>query len=377
MSPSFRWFGLCLLASFHFLAAPAQGLALLDDFNRPAGATVGNGWTEVETGGAGSISLTGTQLKLSSATAGRDYLVRDLSASYNPILNANRTRLTWAWNTRQSRPNPSGFDGSTYGNAFVLAASAAGLASAGTSGYAVVVGNTGTPDPIRLVRFANGLGSNAGLVTVFSTTTDYGTAYLTLRVSYFPDDDSWTLEASPTTTAFKDPALAASFTTFGTGVDATYTGTPLPYLGCLWNHATGASENAIFDNRYITAPYTLAAEPGTSPSTGSVSQLTSATAQLDCTAGPGTGRLLVLRAGQAPGTAPTDGVAYTAGPVGGSGSTLAPGEFVVYTGTGTGVALSGLQANTAYYYAGYDVNGSGCLTFAWQKESIKKCGAAS
>ncbi|WP_345125101.1 CehA/McbA family metallohydrolase [Hymenobacter antarcticus] len=352
---------LTLLTGFATLAARAQGVVLLDDFNRANNATVGNGWTETETGGTGSASITSNQLRLSSGTAGRDFVVRDLSARYNPVLSSNRTRLTWAWNTRQSRPDPSGFGASNYGNAFVLAASAPGLASAGTSGYAVVVGNTGATDPIRLVRFSGGLTSSAALVDVFSTTTDYGTAYLTLRVSYFPDDNSWTLEASPNTAAFEDPGLATTaFTTLGTGVDATYTGTPLPYLGCLWNHATTAAENAVFDNIYIPAACAVGPEPGTSPSGPVVDQLTASSARLSLVGGDGTARLVVLRAGAAPGFAPVDGTAYAANPDVGAGTTVAAGEYVVLNGPGPSASLTGLQPSTTYFYATYESNGTGC-----------------
>ena len=349
-----------LLTSFATLTSYAQGVVLLDDFNRANSATVGNGWTETETGGTGSASITGNQLKLSSATAGRDYVVRDLSSRYNPVLSGNRTQLTWAWNSRQSRTNPSGFGASNYGNAFVLAASGPNLATAGTSGYAVVVGNSGTPDPIRLVRFSDGLTTNATLVNVFSTTTDYGTAYLTLRVSYFPDDNSWTLEASPNTAAFEDPGLATTFTTLGTGVDATYTGISLPYLGCFWNHATTATENAVFDNIYISAPCAVGPEPSTSASGPVVDQLTSSAARLSLAAGDGTARLVVLSAGAAPGFVPADGTAYAANPVVGAGTTVAAGEYVVLNGPGPSVSLTGLQPSTTYYYAAYEGNGAGC-----------------
>ena len=342
------------------LTAHAQGVVLLDDFNRASNTAVGNGWTETETGGTGSASITGNQLKLSSGTAGRDFVVRDLSSRYSPVLSSNRTQLTWAWNTRQSRPNPSGFGASNYGNAFVLAASSPNLASAGTSGYAVVVGNSGTPDPIRLVRFSDGLSANANLVNVFSTTTDYGTAYLTLRVSYFPDDNSWTLEASPNTAAFEDPGLATTFTTLGTGVDATYTGISLPYLGCFWNHATTATENAVFDNIYISAPCAVGPEPSTSPSGPVVDQLTSSAARLSLVAGDGTARLVVLSAGAAPVFVPADGTAYAANPVVGAGTSVAAGEYVVLNGPGPSVSLTGLQPSTTYYYAAYEGNGTGC-----------------
>jgi hypothetical protein len=341
--------------------AQAQNIVLLDDFNRTAGNTVGNGWTEVESSGASSCAIVNNQLKLSNGTtAGRDYIVRSLASQYSPVLNTNSGQLTWSFNVRQSRTNPSGFDGNNYGVAFVLAASSADLLAATTTGYAVVVGNSSTPDPFRVVRFAGGLGKNSNLTNVFATTTDYGTAYLTLRVSYFPDDDSWTLESSTNTTSFEDPSLASTFQTIGTGVDGTYTGNSLPYLGCLWNHATTGTEAALFDNIYVTAPCLPGTEPTVGPSAGAIDQLTNATARLSFAAGDGTTRLIVLRAGSAPTTTPTDGTAYAANPSFGAGSSPATSEYVVYNSTGTSVSLTNLQANTTYYYTAYEANGTGC-----------------
>lgn len=161
-----------LLLSLFWLASPAraQSVVLLDDFNRTDNTTVGNGWMEVESVGASSCAVVGNQLKLSNGSAaGRDYIARDLSAQYSPVLNSNSGQLTWSFNVRQSRPNPSGFDAGNYGVAFVLAASSANLTAATTTGYAVVVGNSGTPDPFRVVRFAGGLTKNSALTNVFTT----------------------------------------------------------------------------------------------------------------------------------------------------------------------------------------------------------------
>jgi hypothetical protein len=356
-----RCVSLVLALSLYVGRAQAQNVVLLDDFNRPASTTVGNGWTEVESVGASSCAVVDNQLKLSNGTtAGRDYIVRDLSAQYSPVLNSNSGQLTWSWNVRQSRTNPSGFDSNNYGVAFVLAASSSNLTATTTTGYAVVVGNSSTPDPFRLVRFSGGLSANSRLTNVFTTSTDYGTAYLTLRVSYFPDDNSWTLEASTNTTSFEDPSQASTFKAIGTGTDGTYTGTSLPYLGCLWNHATTGTEAALFDNIYVTAPCAAGPEPTVGPSAATTDQLTNATARLNFTAGDGTARLVVLRAGSAPTTTPGDGTAYAANPAFGAGSSPATAEYVVYNNPGTSVNLTNLQANTTYYYTVYEAIGTGC-----------------
>jgi hypothetical protein len=347
--------------SMYLGSVHAQNVVLLDDFNRTAGNTVGNGWTEVESVGASSCTIVNNQLKLSNGTTGgRDYIVRDLSSQYSPVLNSNSGQLTWSFNVRQSRTNPSGFDSNNYGVAFVLAASSPNLTATTTTGYAVVVGNSSTPDPFRLVRFSGGLSANSRLTDVFKTNTDYGTAYLTLRVSYFPDDDSWTLEASTNTTSFEDPGQASTFQAIGTGTDGTYTGTSLPYLGCFWNHATTGTEAALFDNIYVTAPCSPGAEPTVGPSAGNIDQLTNATARLNFTTGNGTARLVILRAGSAPTTTPADGTAYAGNPAFGAGSSPATAEYVVYNSTGTSANLTNLQANTTYYYTAYEASGTGC-----------------
>jgi hypothetical protein len=347
---------LALLLGFS-VAATAQTPTLLDDFTRADNATVGNSWVETETATSSSISVTSNQLRLSSATAGRDFVTRDVTSRYSSTLSTNPGLLTWAWNMKQSRTDPSGVGASNYGVAFVLAASSADLLTA--DGYAVVYGNSGTPNTVRLVRFAGGLDAEANLTSLVSTAgTDYQSQYLTVRVTYAPDEDTWTLYVANSTTAFANP-LTGTATAAGSRLDATLTGQALPYVGCLWNHATGATDNATFDNIYVTAPCTLATEPTQSPTTGPAT-VTTTTAALSWTAGTGSSRLLVLRAGQAPTTAPTDGIAYAGNTSFGSGPALASGEYVGYSDIGTSVSLTDLQAGTTYYYQLYEAAGAGC-----------------
>jgi hypothetical protein len=340
--------------------AAAQMPLLLDDFNRANSPTVGSSWAETETTASTAILISSNQLRLSSSTGGRDFVTRDISSRYSPTLSTNPGLLTWACNLQQSRVDPSGFNGSNYGAAFVLAASSADLLSA--NGYALVYGNAGVPNNVRLVRFSGGLDAEANLTTlVSSTTTDYQNQYLTLRVTYAPDENNWSLYLSASATAFADPLTGTVVTATGSLIDATYTGQSLPYVGCLWNHATTASENAVFDNVYVSAPCPLATEPASAASAGSAT-VTSTTATLGWTAGSGSSRLLLLRAGQAPTAAPTDGSAYAGNAAFGSGPPLASGEYVVYNGSGSSVSLSNLQFSTYYYYLLYEAAGTGCTS---------------
>ncbi|WP_198172865.1 lamin tail domain-containing protein [Hymenobacter ginkgonis] len=343
----------------------ARTLVLLDDFNRADNATVGPEWVETETGPAGA-SVASNQLRLATTTttgtdyvSGREYVARNVSARYSPELNSNNQVLTWAWNMQQSRANPSGFDPTSYGVAFVLAGSTSNPATG--TGYAVVLGGTGATDPIRLVRYSNGLNSNSVLTDIVSGGTGFNNNFLTLRVTYLPDEDTWTLEAASSPTAFQDPgAPSTAFTTLGSADDATYTGTSLPYIGCLWNHATAATDYALFDNIYLTAPCVAEADPTAGPTAAQASQLTRSSAQLSWSAGTGNSRLVLVRPSSAAAAAPVDGTTYASAPAYGQGGSVSTGTYAVYSGTQSTVTVTGLAANTTYSYSIYEATGAGC-----------------
>ena len=67
--------------------------------------------------------------------------------------------------------------------------------------------------------------------------------------------------------------------------------------------------------------------------------------------------LVIARAGSAVTTAPS-GTSYTANAAFGSGSQPTPGEFVVYTGTGTSVTITGLTNGTTYHFSVFSRKGS-------------------
>ena len=133
-------------------------------------------------------------------------------------------------------------------------------------------------------------------------------------------------------------------------------------MGCFWNHATTATENAVFDNIYVTAPCTLGPEPTQGPGTPTATGLTTTGATLSWAAGNGTGRLVVVRPASAAATAPSDGSVYNGNAAFGSGSAVGAGGFAVYAGTGTMVTITNLQPNTAYAYQVYELLGTGCTT---------------
>ena len=108
-----------------------------------------------------------------------------------------------------------------------------------------------------------------------------------------------------------------------------------------------------------TASCVLAAEPTVGASAVTTSHLLSNSVQLNWTRGNGTNCIVVCRALSAVTTPPIDGQTYTANAAYGLGSTTAPGEYIVYQGTGTSVVVTGIIPNTTYYFAVFEMNGSG------------------
>jgi hypothetical protein len=360
-----RWLcsGLSVLAPAAALAQ-AQAPTLLDDFNRANSPTVGAGWVETETTTGTGASIVNNQLRLSSGILGKDFVSRDVSTRYSAVLRQNADQLTWLFNMQQSRPNPSGYGPNNYGAAVVLAGSASDLTTG--NGYAVVYGNSGQPDSLRLVRYTGGLTGPAALRTLVAVSVPVTAGATTgpaatVRVLYAPDEDNWTLEVSANTTSFDDPTTA-TYTRIGIRKDSAFTSTALPWVGCFWNHATTATENAVFDNLYVTAPCTLGPEPTQSATTPVATNPTSSGVTLSWTAGNGTGRVVVVRPASAVATAPTDGSIYNGNANFGSGSAIGTGGFVVLAGNGNTVNVSNLQPNTAYVYQVYELLGVGCTT---------------
>jgi len=77
------------------------------------------------------------------------------------------------------------------------------------------------------------------------------------------------------------------------------------------------------------------------------------------TSGNGLRRIMVARQGSAVTAVPADGVAYNANPVFGSGTAIAPGEFVVYDGNFNSTKVSGLNPATVYHFRIYEYDGDG------------------
>jgi hypothetical protein len=248
------------------LSAQVGNAALVysDSFNRATLAGGTYSYTTTVTAGDGAASISGGDILQFSNDgsgaaneSGRVYVTTPTSAfgaPYNSQLDQNSGLVSWTFNMRQIRTDPGGFNSGSYGAAFVLGASSADLTVA--DGYAVVLGQSGATDPIRLVAFTGGLDGNANLANIISggvPLSDVGADYLSLQVTYDPTGDAWSLSGrNDGASSFSDPTTGTlSFA--GGASDGTYAGTPLTHLGFWWNYDTLANQTAFFDNVSITA----------------------------------------------------------------------------------------------------------------------------
>ncbi len=239
---------------------------LFDDFNRADNNTVGipssggsTAWTEQQLAGeVFRAAVNGSQLYLGGCVAGvssgstggtgMEQARFNVENFYQTLFDNAGGTLEWFFNMKQTRTDPSGFGASTYAVAVVLGCDENDFQSANADGYAVVIGNTSNPDPVRLVRFTGGLTSNANVTNVAVTGQNDADAYYSVHVTFNPCDGEWSIAARDDgDTDFASPNVG-SLGAIVTGTDQTHTGLDLRFFGAAWQHSSGCGEFARFDN---------------------------------------------------------------------------------------------------------------------------------
>ncbi|MCW3088829.1 MAG: hypothetical protein JWQ78_2215, partial [Sediminibacterium sp.] len=143
-----------------------QTTVFSDDFNRAAlspGGTPANTYTSTLVPNV--TATTGTFLRVGSGATGPVNGISYVSgnnaafaAPYNTILAGNSGTVTWTFNLRWNRAsgsNPAAPASGAYSTVAVLAGTSPALTTG--NGYAIVYGNSLTPDPIRLVAYTGGI----------------------------------------------------------------------------------------------------------------------------------------------------------------------------------------------------------------------------
>jgi hypothetical protein len=266
--------------------APAFGQATavkFEDFNRANNSVVDlpssggtQAWLETESASSNNyrVRIENNMLALGSfnnltpaaGSAATEQVSFDVTNRYATIFNQAASNVTWHFNFRQSRISPSGFGTGFYGVAYVLGSTEANFTSANASGYAVVIGNANSPDPVKLVHFTGGLNANSNLTTIITSTEENATTYYSVKVTYNPCSKDWSLQVRNDGAAFADPLTIS--TAALTAKDQVFTNSNLNFMGAAFSHGT-ANEKAYFDNLYL--PDAPVAAPVTYTWTGAVS----------------------------------------------------------------------------------------------------------
>ncbi|MFP9098081.1 T9SS sorting signal type C domain-containing protein [Flavobacterium sp. RHBU_24] len=259
-----------VLAGLLSLAAGAQQTTVFtQDFTTSAGTSystvngaIGNSstWSLVRSGTDMGARINSGYLDLTNDATGAAnsagwilaYRLSATTAPYNATLSANPGTVTWTFNMRQYRTNPSGVANNNYGNAVVLAGTSNTTATTG-SGYAVVLGNSGNTDPIRLVRYSAGLRTSTDMISSnTSGVNDFGRHYASVKVTYSPANNTWELFVrKDSSSSFANPATGY-YASQGTTTNNASTATALPLLGAFWNAGTKSKQTAFFDNYSIS-----------------------------------------------------------------------------------------------------------------------------
>jgi hypothetical protein len=103
---------------------------------------------------------------------------------------------------------------------------------------------------------------------------------------------------------------------------------------------------------------TLLAEPTQQSTDLAFNTFGTTTLNFSFTEGDGSSRIILMKAAGAVDATPTDGTGYTASTTFGSGTQIGTGNYVVSSGAGTNVTVTGLSANTVYHVAIFEYNGS-------------------
>jgi hypothetical protein len=248
-----------LTANINVTDEPHQ---LFDDFNRTNNPVIGvpssesvTTYSETGTGNGSRSRVEDNQLLLancdngasSGGSNGMEKVIFNVENRHETVFDNAGSTLEWIFNINQNRLSPSGFGSNTYAAGVVLGSDVLNVEAAGASGYAVIIGNSGSPNPVKLVRFAGGLSNNSNVTDVAISSETNDENHFSIKVNYNPCNGEWALYVRDDGSSFAAPNVG-SLGTAVTATDQTYTALDLRYFGMIWQHGTSCTETAVFDN---------------------------------------------------------------------------------------------------------------------------------
>jgi hypothetical protein len=255
---------LSLILTLSLFATTAFGqfsIILEDNFNRPDNVSPGstdNGLNWIE-GGNETGAISNQELIFSTESVdAREWATANLSTIspyWNPVLTENTAPIEWTFNMQTNCFKVAGVGPTQNAVVYVLASNSSNFEEG--EGYAVLFGNPGSPDRLRLVNYTNGLKIGSNLTGMIYGGTIGTNDYIAVKVIYDPVVDSWTLQYEANPTGFTDPAVA-SFSTIGTVTNSTYTTSGgFVFTGPMFTHNSIADHRGKFDNLLIIQEWVL------------------------------------------------------------------------------------------------------------------------
>ncbi|MCK6600796.1 MAG: T9SS type A sorting domain-containing protein [Bacteroidetes bacterium] len=332
---------------------------------------------------SGSGSLSGNSVSAVSGIATFSSLTHNtnesiqLTASSGGLLTATTNTFTVVAALQQigvtetftnltgTAPNYTGYDNS--GFVYTLTASATQTILVSVASTTPVYNGTANTNSGRYINFPP-TSSKYGSMTISNINTT-GLTNLNVTFGYYQASvlsaaGVTTLEWSADGTTYNSISLA-SYLPSGIGW-ATISNVPLPQGAVTANlrlrfkvdYATQTGGVRIDDVK-IFGSNALASEPTVITTSLDFSSIGNVSMTASWSSGNGQKRLVLAKSGSAVDAVPADGSSYSANAAFGLGSQIGSGNFVVYSGSGSSVPVTGLSQNTTYHYAVFEFNGSG------------------
>lgn len=224
------------------------------------------------------------------------------------------------------------------------------------AGQALLITNATATDP-KVVDFFIG-GNNLNLYQdfkVYFQARRTSTGFKIATLSYSTDSITFTPFDTLDLTAISATWVARNFDL--TAITALNGQTKVFFrLSVNKADATSAAGTIRFDNFQVQANCIQMTEPTLDAANVSINNISCSNADISLDKGNGLKRLIIIKAGSSVTGSPADGQLYNANTVFGSGSTIAAGEFAIYSDTGNAITITGLTVNTTYFVKVFEYN---------------------